>query len=310
MAIDGPPGSGKTYTALRFAHALGGRVALIDTENGSASKYAGDAPDGIQWDFDALLLSNYAPTEYTAAIEEAGREGYAVLVIDSLTHAWSGKGGALEIKDRQGGNSFTAWKNVTPLHNRLIEAILVSPSHVIATLRSKIDYVIEEEVDERGRKKAVPRKVGMAPVQRPGTEYEFDVFGSMDWAHVLTITKSRCSAVADAIVSKPGPAFMEPILRWLNSGEATVATPLPRRAPPEQVERITALVEKLKIPPSAQKSSLAAYGVDAFTSLTQAQATEIEAKLNERLAKVHKAQSKDNRTATSPTANSSTQPAV
>jgi KaiC/GvpD/RAD55 family RecA-like ATPase len=299
-ALDGPPGSGKTFTALRFAHALGGRVALIDTENGSASKYAGDTPDGIKWDFDVLQLASYAPTEYSSAIEEAGREGYDVLVIDSLSHAWAGKDGALEIKDRQGGNSFTAWKNVTPMHNRMVEAILSSPCHVIATLRSKIDYVIEEEVDERGRKKAVPRKVGLAPVQRPGMEYEFDVYGSLDWSHILTVTKSRCPAVADAIVSKPGPAFMEPILRWLRSGEVVAVTPLPRRASAEQVERIVALVEKLKITPQTQKSALATYGVDAFPLLTEIQATEIETRLNERLAKLQKATVTENGTSTTP----------
>lgn len=92
MAFCGPAGSGKTYTALRQAFALaahcGGRVAVIDTEHGSASKYQGESPDGIPWEFDVRELTDFSPTAYTEAIVEAGRLGYAVLVVDSLSHAW------------------------------------------------------------------------------------------------------------------------------------------------------------------------------------------------------------------------------
>ncbi|RJR10013.1 AAA family ATPase [Candidatus Parcubacteria bacterium] len=214
MTIDGPAGSGKTYTALRFAHALGGRIALIDTERGSASKYVGDAPDGIPWDFDVLNLTVFSPEKYTEAILTAGRAGYSVLVIDSLSHAWEGVGGALEIKQRV-GESWSAWRHVTPIHNRMVDAILQSPCHVITTMRSRMEYV--QEVDQTtGR--IIVRKVGMAPIQRPGTEYEFDLVCDLDWAHIMTVSKSRCPAVADKIVERPGPEFMQPIIEWLSSG--------------------------------------------------------------------------------------------
>lgn len=223
LTIDGPAGSGKTYTALRFAHALvnGGRIAYIDTERGSASKYVGEAPDGVTWDFDVLELTTFSPEKYTAAIEAAGKGGYSVLVIDSLSHAWEGVGGALEIKDRQGGNQWTAWRTVTPIHNRMVDAILQSPMHVITTMRSRMEYV--QETDQNG--KIVIRKVGLAPIQRPGMEYEFDLVCDMDWAHILRVSKTRCPAVVDKVVEKPGPEFIAPVKAWLQSGVEYVAPP-------------------------------------------------------------------------------------
>lgn len=214
MAIDGPAGAGKTFTALRFAFSLGTRVAVINSESGAVEKYLGLNPDGVPFDFDVCTLNDFAPARYTEAILAAGREGYEVIVIDSLTHAWSGSGGALDLKDKKGGNSFTAWKDITPMHNAMIEAILRSPAHIIATMRSKTDYVLE--MDDRGR--SVPKKVGMAPIQRAGMEYEFDIYASLDADHFMTVTKSRCPDVDAKVVPKPGAGFMEPVIRWLNEG--------------------------------------------------------------------------------------------
>jgi nucleoside-triphosphatase THEP1 len=224
MTIDGPAGGGKTFTALRFAHALaaGRPIAFIDTERGSASKYVGEAPDGTPWAFDVIELTTFSPETYTEAIESAGRAGYAVLIIDSLSHAWEGKGGALEIKDRVGGNQFTAWRQVTPMHNRMIDAILQSSCHVITTMRSRMEYV--QDTDEKGKVLGV-RKVGMSPIQRPGMEYEMDVVCDIDWAHILTVSKSRCSAIQDAKREKPGPEFLTPLIEWLTSGAAAAAKP-------------------------------------------------------------------------------------
>jgi len=223
MTIDGPAGSGKTYSALRFAHALaaGGKIAYIDTERGSASKYTGEAPDGIPWAFDVAELTQFSPEKYTEAINYAGRNGYSVLVIDSLSHAWEGTGGALEIKDKQGGNQWTAWRNVTPIHNRMVDAILQAPLHVITCMRARMEYV--QEADSNG--KVSIRKVGMAPIQRPGMEYEFDIVCDMDWSHILTVSKSRCSAVADMKMEKPGPSFIQPVIEWLNGGAPRIDKP-------------------------------------------------------------------------------------
>ena len=232
MTIDGPAGSGKTYTALRFAHFLAGsgRVAVIDTERGSASKYVGEAPDGTPWDFDVLELVQFSPEKYTEAVQVAGRAGYAVLVIDSLSHAWEGTGGALEIKDKASSgkdNNYTAWRLVTPLHNRMVDAILQTPMHVITTMRSRTEYV--QDLNEFGKVVGI-RRVGMAPVQRPGMEYEFDIVCDMDWSHIMTVGKSRCSAVADLRVEKPGQEFMRQVLTWLESGQAE-AVPAPQFVP-------------------------------------------------------------------------------
>src|SRR6266567_5147219 len=173
LALSGPAGAGKTYTALTLATALadGGTVALIDTEHGSASKYADIFPE-----FDTLQLETFHPQKYIDAIHEAEAAGYAVLVIDSLSHAWSGQGGLLEEKDKiarakYSGNSFSAWNDASAIQNKLVNVILGAKLHIIATVRSKMDYVLETGANG----KTMPRKVGMAPVQRDDLPYEFDV---------------------------------------------------------------------------------------------------------------------------------------
>jgi len=219
IAIDGPSGSGKTFTALRLATVLaeGGQIAVINTESGAIQKYLGLSPDGLAWEFDVCELDSFAPTAYTEAIIEAGKAGYAVVVIDSLSHAWEGEGGALEQVTKassRSNNSFTAWKDVTPQHNRMIGSILKSPCHVIATMRSKTEYVLE--TNEKG--KQVPRKVGMAPVQRAGMEYEFDLYLSMDWDHIMRVSKSRCPEMDGLLAVKPSANTFAPFAQWLNEG--------------------------------------------------------------------------------------------
>lgn len=220
ITIDGPAGSGKTYTALIAATVLaeGGKIAVIDTERGSASLYSD------KFSFDVLELTEFSPALYTQAIDAAEKAGYAVIVIDSLSHAWEGEGGAIDLKDaasvRNKGNDWTAWRDVTPLHRRLVDAMLQSPAHVITTMRSKMDYV-QEKTSEG---KTIVRKVGMAPVQRPGMEYEFTIVCDMDIDHHISISKSRCELMADKVAHKPGPEFWTPFRDWLNSGDAAPIT--------------------------------------------------------------------------------------
>lgn len=223
MALIGPSGSGKTYTALTLASAFG-KVAVIDTERGSASKYAD------KFTFDVLELTNYDPREYVKAIGEAARAGYDVLVIDSLSHAWNASGGVLEMVDRaaarsQSKNSFTAWRDVTPLHNALVDAMLTAPLHIIVTMRAKTEYVLEQ-VERNGRHITEPRKVGMAPVQRDGIEYEFDVVGDMDVENNFAVSKTRCSALTGGVFNRPGEDLARVLKAWLTDGE-----PLPPVAP-------------------------------------------------------------------------------
>ena len=242
MAIDGPSGSGKTYTALRFAFSLldgtagdngNGRIAVIDTEHRAASKYQGEKPDDILWDFDVCELVHFAPSTYKAAIEEAGQAGYGVLVIDSLSHAWEGVGGALDLVDQKAGNKFTAWKDVTPLHRGMIEAILACPCHVIATMRSKTEYVLEEETNKQGKTIQVPKKIGLAPVQRSGSEYEFDVVADLDLTHTITVSKTRCPGMDGKKAVKPDSRFIAPLKRWLSLGVKPAAPPQASPPPAE-----------------------------------------------------------------------------
>lgn len=212
MALAGPAGSGKTYTALSVATALGQPVAVIDTEHGSASKYSD------VFTFETLELDSFHPERYIEAIQAAEDAGFPVLVIDSLSHAWMGKDGALELVDRaakrsQSSNSFAAWRDVTPLHNQLVEAMIAAKLHIIVTLRSKTDYV--QEKDNNGR--TVIRKVGMAPVQRDGLEYEFDVYGDLDQDHNLVIGKTRCSALGGQVIAKPGAKLAATLNEWLGT---------------------------------------------------------------------------------------------
>lgn len=216
LALIGTSGSGKTFTALTFATALAptGKIAVIDTERGSASKYAD------KFSFDALDLDTFAPAKYVEAIAAAQAAGYEVLVIDSLSHAWSGKDGALEMVDKaakrsQSGNSFTAWRDVTPEHNRMIDAIVGANMHVIVTLRAKTEYVME--ANSHG--KLTPRKIGLAPVQRDGMEYEFDVVGTMNDENTLVISKTRCSDLSGGVYEKPNGKVTDALKTWLTGAK-------------------------------------------------------------------------------------------
>lgn len=223
MAIDGPSGSGKTFTALRVAKALSpaGKIAVIDTERGSASKYA----DLFSFDV-CEIADDFHPKHYIEALKDAEAAGYEVVVIDSLSHAWEGAGGVLELTDKAAarsktGNSYTAWRETTPIHNQLINAMLQSKCHVIATMRSKTEYVLQE--DDRGKK--VPKKIGMAPVQRAGMEYEFDVVVDMDLEHRGIVAKTRCYALKDGVFMEPGEADLgKTFAEWLNSGDEATLT--------------------------------------------------------------------------------------
>lgn len=218
LAIAGASGSGKTFTALTIGKHLGSRMALIDTERGSASKYAGDVAD-----FDTLELDHFAVPRYLQAIQAAAAEGYDVLVIDSLSHAWAGKGGILEEADKRGGK-FGAWRELTPIQQSLLDAILSYPGHVIATMRSKMTYEVSTD-ESRGRKETKVEKVGLAPVQRDDVSYEFDVMLDMDERNTARVTKTRCAALSGAFLTKPGKDVADTLKAWLSDGAAAPIKP-------------------------------------------------------------------------------------
>lgn len=237
LALCGPAGSGKSYTGLRVATGLldpGQRLAVVDTEHGSAELYA-DAPnpDGGQFDFDVVRLDlahgKFSADNYIAALSAAKKAGYPVVLVDSLSHAWAGEGGILDQVDNSAaksarggeGNKFAAWRGGTKSQNELVDALLSYPGHVVCTLRSKVEFVLEEV---NGKK--VPRKVGMATVQRDGVDYEFTVVGDLDVdTHRLVVTKSRCSAIADRTFARPGRDLALELKRWLDEGSSAEPPP-------------------------------------------------------------------------------------
>lgn len=214
ICLTGPSGGGKTFTALMLGSALGENMAVIDTERGTASKYVGR--NG--WQFKTMQPVSFSPLSLVDHLGKAAGHGFDVVIIDSLSHYWQGTDGMLEQVDRRSGpNKFTSgWKAVGPEEKRMIDAILTYPGHVIVTLRTKTEYVLE--TNDRGKQE--PKRVGMKPIQREGIEYEFDLIGDMDLSNTLTVTKSRVEGVAmGTSVHHPGIDLAKAIDEFLADGE-------------------------------------------------------------------------------------------
>lgn len=211
LALAGPSGSGKTYSALQMAKGLGSKIAVIDTEHGSASLYADAA------EFDVMELhAPYSPERYVEAIQAAEAAGYDVLIIDSYSHEWTGPGGCLEINDETAkskfkGNTWSAWSETTPRHRKLTDKILTSPLHIICTMRSKTETVQGEG------KKIV--KLGLKSEQRDGTDYEFTVVLDVTHdGHYAVASKDRTRLFQHPEVITPETG--EKLLAWLNDGRS------------------------------------------------------------------------------------------
>lgn len=235
LALCGAAGSGKTYSLLSIATGLGGPIAYVDTEHGSASKYA----DIFQ--FDVIEPDVFDPRELIDCIAGAAANGYKVICVDSLSHYWMGKGGELELVDgaakrSQSGNSFTAWKTVTPIHNALVDTIIAAPIHVLVSMRTKTEWVIEK--DEKGR--STPRKIGLAPIMRDGIEFEFDVCGDLDQDNTLTVTKSRCPDLTGKVINRPGKDLARTLKKWLTGAPAEEKQPGARVVTVDQAHTVAA----------------------------------------------------------------------
>lgn len=194
LAITGPSGSGKTYSALRLATGIGGRIAVVDTENGSASLYSD------RFEFDVMeLKSPYTVPKFIEAVEVAVKEGFDILILDSISHQWRGEGGILSKKeqlDARGGNSFANWAKMTPEQEKFVsQAITNSNIHVIATIRSKQDHALVE--GDKGKQKV--QKLGLAPIQREGIEYEFTTVFDVAMNHEAATSKDRTGLFMDRV---------------------------------------------------------------------------------------------------------------
>lgn len=216
LGLAGPSGAGKTMSALKMAHGMGGKICMIDTERGSGDLYSD------LFDYDIITLEQpFKPEKYVEAIQAAESAGYDIIIIDSLSHAWSDEGGLLDQADKlskQSGNRFTVWADLTPQHRKLVNGMLNSTKHIIATVRSKQDYALEEYTDKNGSKRSKPVKLGMAPVQREGMEYEFTVFLDIDIAHNATASKDRTNSFKDEIFVID-ESVGQRLMAWLNSGK-------------------------------------------------------------------------------------------
>jgi hypothetical protein len=218
LAIYGPSGAGKTLSSLLIAKGIGGSIALIDTEHGRAAIYADRA------EYDTLELQDKTISGYITAINAAAQAGYQILVIDSLSHAWKELIEEMDrITDKKfKGNSFRAWSEGTPQQNRMIDAILKYPGHIIATMRSKTEYVVEQV-----NGKSAPRKIGLAPEQGKGLEYEFNLLLAINQNHFATIEKDNTGGdFQDVEIDKPGVEFGKQLVALLD-GSAYTPTPQP-----------------------------------------------------------------------------------
>lgn len=273
MAISGASGSGKTRSALEIAKYLGKRVALIDSEFGSASKYA----DIV--DFDVCeVRDDYSPLKLIELLKAASEE-HDVVIVDSMTHFWNSTGGFLDLVDKEckrmqarGGkfDSFAAWKEVTPIFNKMVQAILSCPAHVLVTIRAKQEY---------SREGGKVTKLGTAPEMRDNFQYEMDIEGLLDENHNLVIGKTRCDVVDRKVFPKPGKEFAETILAWLNSGVVPVVLPtVTPGVTPINVERRTTELEDLtsRMQSATDEATLKAVVADATIAKKEKRITEAD----------------------------------
>ena len=275
IALTGVSGAGKTFSALRLASGLGEKIAVIDSENGSASLYAD------KFNFDVVTIeAPFSIEKFIAAIEQAEKLKYDVLIIDSISQVWAGEGGLLAEKEkldaRAGSNSFTNWALISKRHEAFKSAILNSPLHIICTMRSKTDYAIV--VNEKG--KTEPKKMGLAPIQRDGLEYDFSIVFDIDISHNALASKDRTGLFVTEIPFLITEAVGKKIIDWLNSVD------LKNTNKEEKVETSTAT--------TASTAMTASTAVETSTAMTASSANEvttaIETKTEEQTASQLKTQ--------------------
>ncbi|MCL6753657.1 ATP-binding protein [Nostoc sp. CCCryo 231-06] len=256
LAVSGASGSGKTYSALAIAQHLGDNIALIDSERGSASRYAD------RFMFNTCELNDHHPARYIEAIKAAESMNFDVIIIDSLSHAWFSE---LELA----GGRFDGWKNVRPLERKLIDAMIGSSSHIIATMRSKTEWIMEEYTAKDGKTKQSPKKIGTAPIQSSGIEYEFDLAGELDYNHILTISKSRCPELSDKTFLNPGKEIADTLKAWIGQPQQppTIVSGLQTITEP-QAKRLWAIAKnELQLSESDVRSVLAGFQLEKTTDI-------------------------------------------
>lgn len=217
LGLSSVSGGGKTYSALLIAKGLANgdlsKVAVIDSENGSADLYADLGPYQV-----IPLGPPYSPERYIEAISTCLHGGMEVIILDSISHEWEGKGGILELADTMGGQYQSAWKTLTPRHESFKQAILQSPCHMITTVRRKQDYILQEKVNKSGKTVQAPVKVGLKEVTREGWEYELTINLEMELNHYATASKDRTGLFMGKPAFIPSAETGRLIASWCNEG--------------------------------------------------------------------------------------------
>lgn len=240
-AITGPTGSGKTFSALRLAFGLvegtGKRVAFLDTENDSASLYSD------QFDFDVLPIAPpFSSDSFRDGVMAAVSSDYGAIIIDSASHLWKG---ILEYKgkiDERGGNQYTNWRDPDKKFNEALDAVLQSKIHVLFCLRSKMEYVMEDN----GKGKQAPKRVGLAPIMREGIEFEFTTVFDVAMNHEAVATKDRSGLFPTDRYFQITEQTGRDIAAWLKTATPKVETPTPEPKAPTDAEAKTGNIERFR----------------------------------------------------------------
>lgn len=294
VSMEGLSGQGKTYTALRMAfdmrrHGIGSKIVVLDSENESAGLYAGVTQDGETWEYDTVDVPHDKrhPEGYTEAYRWAVSQGYDIIIVDSLSHAWHGAQRAVDQFARQHrGDKMGGWASVTPQQQEMIQTLTDPRAHCISTMRVKSDFQ-DQEVNGKVRKV----KVGLKADQKDNTEYEYDLVLKFEMGNEVYVEKVRgCSEMNGRSARCPGPAFWKPLFDWWLSAEPVAPT-----VPPEEQHRQKLLAAKtlaelqtvwLAIPKALQarltgdkdrrKAALSQKPADAQPPLTDAERAELD----------------------------------
>jgi hypothetical protein len=304
-AFHGPSKSGKTFLSLVTATELiktldefgglkgNGRIIVIDSENGRSEEHYGSIID-----FDIYTLDDFSPQDYINAIDGSIREQYSVIIIDQISHEWDGKGGILEIHNQatnnsKSKNSFMAWGDTTPKHNEFIDRLVRCPAHLICTMRAKQQYELTS--DENNKLK--PVKLGMGPIQRNTTEYEFDIVGSIDQQHVLTMeTRGELSLHLGNRQWSPGKDLRDPgeqvkigriIGEWICGRRNAIDNAMITRS---QVDELRSMGDQLGIKQAKWKALYARFNVSSLDHLTSEQFVKIKGEMAKAISQLERSE--------------------
>lgn len=239
VALIGASGSGKTWSGIEMLRGLVGEnepIAVADTENGSAEFYSQLTPFDI-----CIIEPDYTIAKFQETVDSAKENGYKGLLVDGLSSFWVGKGGLLDQKvalEKRGRNSFTAWNDITPMYNQMVDTILNTKMHIVFTMRAKTDYSM---ITENGQTRVV--KQGLAPVQRENLDFEFLIVFMLDQQHKASVSKDRTSIFANRGIFDIGRTTGIEIRNWLESGIELPEEPIPK-VTPEKLQKTAEIFEK------------------------------------------------------------------